>query len=197
MDISPAAAPLEARFQLNTEDDRAFNTLTRNSGVSNTRKLFRLMVVLFPALIIAFFVFRANLDNGTAASDPLISRATLMSVLSLVLPVGLFGGFWILLAVVHKKEQAENIGLVESTLFRLDPNGATNVCGPYTNITQWRGFILVIATETHIAFQFNNSGGHIVPRRAFESDESWQRFVKFASDQWHKTQPETPPIAAA
>ena len=196
------AAALEARYQLTDEDNKAFQTLAKgvNSGVAP-----KLQLLMFGALIL--FALGTSFYGTVVAKvkprpAPNLAGSSWMgspwaSVLGMLIPIVVVGVFWLVIVRVGKAEQSKSTAFVEESIMRLDRVSATNICGPYTNITQWHGLVCVASSETHIAFLTNVNSGYIVPRRAFNDDQSWQRFVDFAREQWQQSQPTVPPIAAA
>ena len=191
------AAPLEARYQLNADDNKAFQTLAKK-GVSNApQKLIRSMLALFALLLVASVTFRASLNRNSPRPARPSNSNPLTTLIPLALPIIVFTGFYFVILQSNKKAALKRAAFVEPTAMRLAESAVTHVCGPYTNITQWRGIARVISDEKHIIFMVEPERGYIVPRRAFEDDESWQRFIRFASENWQKTQPTVPPIANA
>ena len=194
------ATPLEARFQLTADDSKAFQTLGKAAGGNAAQRLLRSMLALFVLLLVASLVFSSELNRRPTRAASAPTGSSWMSVLGLLIPVVIFAVFWFFITQASKKEAAKSVGFVEPTTMRLDAGGTTHVCGAYTNITQWRGIERIASNETHIAFFHDANQGYLVPRRAFESDQSWQRFVDFARERWEASRPiasPAPPIAAA
>lgn len=118
-----------------------------------------------------------------------------MTVGALLLPFVIFTVFYLVILNSNKKAQRARPAFQNPSTIALDARAMTQNYGAFTNIVEWRGFTQVIASEEHLGLFTSATDGYVVPRRAFESDEQWQRFVTFARQQWEKTRPVVPPIA--
>lgn len=195
MTISPTAGPLEARFQLTPADAEAFDAAAKGRSSANAvQRLIRALLALFALLIVATFVFSNMVARNLphAASEP--------SFLSMIWPLAaimLFLVFYFVVLQQRKNARAKLPAFTEQTTIAFDEIGVSQNVGAFSNRIEWRGFHKVIATANLLCLLTSANDGTIVPRRAFTSDDDWQRFVNFARESWQKTQPVVPPIANA
>lgn len=199
METSPFPAPLEARFQLNPNDAKAFEALAKSgAGANASQRLFRSMLALFVLMAVASVVFKASLGP---ANPPRVVQANSgsvwLSLVSLLAPVALFAVFFFFILKANKKEQAARPAFQEPSTVSLNATGMAHHCGAFTNGIEWRGFTRVAVSNDHLALFTSATEGYVVPRRAFDAPDDWQRFVGFARQNWEQTRPPVPPIANA
>ena len=195
--MDSTSAPLEAHFQLDRDDAKAFELLAKGeTGASGggAQRLIRSLLVLVVMLVVASFVFRSRVAPAPARIAPAPPGMTLASALSLLVPLVIFGAFWFFIIQSNKNQVANRSAFAEPSLVRLDDTGLTNVCGAFSNIIEWRGFTSVVASGEHLALYTGPNQGYIVPRRAFDSDAAWQGFVDFARRSWEGTNPFSRPV---
>lgn len=199
MDISPADAPLEARFQLNKDDVKASQALAKQGTNALTlQRLVRALLALFALVFVASVVFHRMLASRAATpGESEIIGAGLDKIFALLIPIGLFMVIWGLLMLKSKNALSKNPMLREPTLITLEENALTRHCGAFFNRIEWHGIARVIASDAHLILMISPTEGFIVPRRAFDSGADWQRFIDFARQQWQRAQPIVPPIAIA
>ena len=198
MDNSPAAAPLEARFQLNTDDFKAFRDLIQKaSGALAVRRIVQVLLAVFAIVLVISIVFHWRLASSASAPIARIGADGLDKVFAVFIPIGLFMVVWALVMIRNYNVQLKNPMFKESTLITLEAGIITQKCGTSVNRIEWHDIRRVIASDTHLILTTLPNAGFIVPRRAFTSEADWQIFVSFAREQWQKTQPATPPIANA
>lgn len=193
MDISPVAAPLEARFQMNYRDLReklklaAMHSETR---LNNTVHPLALAALIFaPAYALWAPILSPVLRAPGAWRWP--------GVLNMLVPQLIFALSLFYMAGMLFKLRQKQRDFFESNSITLDTNGATRHTEDSANSVKWRGIRRVVATDEYLGLFVGAGEGFIVPRRAFNSDDDWQRFVNFARQQWQHTQPDVPPIANA
>ncbi len=198
MDISTSGAPLEARFQLDAADYKAFQALAKaGKPFIGKRQLASALAALFVLIFVASLLFHRMLASQPAASPGNTTIGpTLDTIFLLFIPLGAFLMFsgW-LLRLYSNKVSLRNIMFTEPTLVTLDESALTRQCGAFFSRAQWRGITRVIASDAHLILMISPNEGFIVPRRAFDDDASWQRFADFAQQQWQRAQPAAPPIA--
>ena len=193
MDNLPANAPLEARFQLNDQDLRekmklaAMHTETRHNNAVNPLAL--LTLIFAPAYALWAPLLIPSLRAPSAAP--------LTVILNVLVPQFIFAMVLFYLALVVFKARQKQRAFSEPNRVTLDTNGATQYITHRATSVQWRGIRRVVATNDTLGLLFGAGEGFIVPRRAFDSDDDWQRYVGFAQQHWQKTQSVLPPIANA
>ena len=199
MNISPAAAPLEARFQLNEADLRAGQNLAKQGSKALTpQRLIRVLLAVFALVLVVSILFHRTLANRAATPrESAVVGANLDNIFALLIPAGFFMIVWALLLIQGRSARAKNPMFVEPTLMTLEENALTRQCGAFFNRIEWHGIARVIASETHLITMTSPTEGFIVPCRAFANEADWRRYVDFARQQWRNAQALTPPIAAA
>ena len=197
MEISPAAAPLEALFQLGEADYKAFRVLaSTGKGTNSTRRIVLSLLALFALILVASFVFhRALASRAIAPRADTSGTPNLTTVMLLLASVIFYLVVWGVLVINNKKSRAANPNFAEPTLLALDESALTRRCGAFFIRVEWNGIARVIASETHLILMTSPIEGFIAPRRAFDREADWQRFVDFARQQWQRAQPAVPPIA--
>ena len=145
-------------------------------------------------------MFHRTMANRAATPTARIGTngvVNLDNVFALLIPIGVFMVFWGLLMLNNRNARGKNPMFAEPTFLTLDENAMTRKCGAYFNRIEWHGIARVIHSDAHLILMTSPIEGFIVPRRAFNSDADWQRFVDFARGQWQRAQPIIPPIANA
>lgn len=161
------------------------------------------MLALFVLTLIVSIIFnRALPTNAPGAATGSFGGPTSTNGLLLLGPVlilvGLiFMGFYWWALTVNKRANARRPSFIHTSTMRLDETGMMNHCDAFIFNVEWRGFTLVAASDGHLGLFTSATEGYMVPRRAFDSDDDWQRFVNFAREHWQQTQPAIPPIANA
>ena len=193
MNTPPTAAPLEARFQLNYQDLRAkikLATLHRDTRPTNAINPLVFMVFIFlPGYILWAPLLVPSLRASGVAHWP--------GVLHLIVPQLVFAATLLYMALFMFKLRHVQRKFSEPNRVTLDEYSATRHTTNSANVVQWPGIRRVVTTDDYLGFFTGAGECFIVPRRAFESNEDWQRFVTFAREQWQRAQPTIAPIANA
>ena len=184
---------MEARFQLNALDLSALRkiaALHRDTRLNNA---------INPLVLLALLVSTAYALFAPIFDPTLRAPATTQwpGVLYFVAPFVVFDAALIYILVVISRARKEQRKFSEPNHVTLDRNGVTRHTENSAHTVQWRGIKRVAATDNHLCLLSGASAGFVVPRRAFESDDEWQRFINFARDHWEQTRPVPAPIAAA
>ncbi len=197
---SVTGAPLVARFQFTKTDSRAFGAIAQGRTDTSERANRKSTILMSGVMLVgASLPFLLNPKRGELLSGitEIFQSSNVASILGLVLPLIVFGAFWTFLIVNQKRAQKAMPAWNEPSTITLDETSVTQQAGAFSNRIEWRGFQKVVATGDHLCLFTTDNDGFVVPRRAFDCDDAWQRYVNFARQHWQKTQPAIPPIANA
>ena len=191
-----SSSPLVAQFQLQPSDLSAFSRFASGSTGKKATPLQTLLVLFFAVLgaTVIFYNTLHNVRTVRAAPVPSSGRP-LLSVLGLVLPLVVFGAFWIFFIVANKKARANSRALQRECTVSLSEDDFRVEFGPTTIINRWPGVLRVGDTREHLFVFTQSSDGFVVPRRAFASDEEFERFFEFAHTRCEAAKPLVPPLA--
>ena len=190
---APLAAPHEARFELNYQDLREKAKLIAMHSDTQINNVVHPLALAAFIFIPAYVLWAPLLFPAPRAPGPVNWLRALGVIL---LPELIFAGLLFYVAFQVFKARRKQLAFSEQNRVVLDANGATLHTDGRALAVQWRALRRVVATTDYICLFLGAGEGFIVPRRAFNSDADWQRFVDFASQQWQRDRPTTPPIAS-
>ena len=79
---------------------------------------------------------------------------------------------------------SEKNGILGKHEYQVTTEGLHEKTSANEGLNKWEGIIHIRITGSYILFQISDYLFHVIPKRSFESQESYQQFLSFSKKQW-------------
>jgi hypothetical protein len=174
-------------YEIEIEDLVKYNLYTLRSNRHTRRNL--LIVRITVALVLMMLSFLSISVRGITWLDIIIW----VFVLVYFLYAPIFHRGFIARAVRKAHPPEESRGTLGRHTITLTTNGLREESETGESSTLWRGISKISSNDQYIFFYLNPNLAHVVPRRAFPSDEDAERFLETARALQDAARIDTPP----
>lgn len=136
-------------------------------------------LVFFAVLWLIAFAYLLT-DDGFASDGNLWEAAYSASI-------AVLWGLLVILVLVGAQlafMPEEKLGLYETHTFVLPPAELRETTAAGGSVHPWRDVMRVLRTPRFPVIALNARAGHVIPRRAFASQEAYEHFCSYAAEAW-------------
>lgn len=160
----------------NVMDDILALNLYHHQQSPSARRTRMLLQYAPPAILVIIFLVQASFTGGSLASS---------------LPLLFFAGIWVIFVPYSlrrsmKKKVARMVlenqdgGITGRHKLSLKSDAVTDQAGSGKTKTRWADVHKLVATNSYLYIYIGDTSAHIVPKRAFESEAEFRKFVDTA-----------------
>lgn len=94
----------------------------------------------------------------------------------------LFGLIFSLISILFLSSEKD--GTLGKHEYHITTEGLHEKTSANEGINKWEGIMKIRINNSYVLFQISNCLFHVVPKRSFESKESYEQFINFSKQQW-------------
>ncbi len=96
----------------------------------------------------------------------------------------LFGTVFTMISILFMSTKSN--GILGQHEYELTTEGLYERTSANEGLSKWKGISKIRIVSSYVLFQISGYLFHIIPKRSFESEESFNDFVLYAKNQWGK-----------
>ncbi len=178
---------MQVTYIMKPEDLNLFDT---RSQITARARFIPAVLIMTVVILILSFVFMRFMPVPPHHVVRRVSHedSALPSILGLFLPMIVFAIFFVIVLRSAKSDRAKLFetepALKEPQTTEITPQYLRHQDATGEVKTRWQGINKVVETATHIFLWISPSQAHVVPKRAFASEEDATTFAQNATNYW-------------